>query len=206
MLLGEMDRSNNFIKEMESIRCRFTWYRSDMAIIAKVLTNRIRGVLNDVISPSQFGFLTGKNTLDVAVIVNEMLDETKKRNGNWLLFKVTLWKDSVWGCLSSILVNGSPTEQFLTFKGVRQRDPLALFLFLIIAEGISGLMKSAIEKGKDACFKVDRDEGGIMSLWDKCKEEQNNFTLKSILRCFELASGLKADFAKSKVTGLHCDE
>lgn len=39
------------------------------------------------------------------------------------------------------LVNGSPTEEIKLEKGLRQGDPLAHFLFLIVAEGLSGLMK-----------------------------------------------------------------
>jgi len=43
----------------------------------------------------------------------------------------------------SILVNGSPTEEFKLKRGLRQGDPLAPFLFIIVAEGLSGLMREA---------------------------------------------------------------
>ena len=32
-------------------------------------------------------------------------------------------------------------------RGLRQGDPLAPFLFLIVAEGLAGLMREAVRKG-----------------------------------------------------------
>jgi len=47
----------------------------------------------------------------------------------------------------SILVNGSPTEEFKSKRGLRQGDPLAPFLFLIVAEGLTGLVREAKRAG-----------------------------------------------------------
>jgi len=41
----------------------------------------------------------------------------------------------------SILVNGSPTEKFKPKRRLRQGDPLAPFLFIIVVEGLTGLMR-----------------------------------------------------------------
>jgi hypothetical protein len=43
----------------------------------------------------------------------------------------------------SILVNGSPTKEFNIQRGLKQGDPLAPFLFLLVAEGFGGVMKKA---------------------------------------------------------------
>jgi len=46
----------------------------------------------------------------------------------------------------SVLVNGSPTRDFFPKKGLRQGDPLALFLFLKAAQGITGFLRSRLRK------------------------------------------------------------
>jgi hypothetical protein len=54
----------------------------------------------------------------------------------------------------SILVNGSPTEEIIIKCGLKQGDPLAPFLFLLVAEGLGGLMRRAVEINR---FKGFRD-------------------------------------------------
>ncbi|GKV03119.1 hypothetical protein SLEP1_g15482 [Rubroshorea leprosula] len=44
-------------------------------------------------------------------------------------------------------VNGSPSRQFGVSKGLKQGDPLSPFLFLIVAEGLNGIIKSAVDNG-----------------------------------------------------------
>jgi hypothetical protein len=46
----------------------------------------------------------------------------------------------------SVLVNGSPTSEINIQRGLKQGNPLAPFLFLLVAEGLGGLMRSAVEK------------------------------------------------------------
>src|ERR1044072_677511 len=58
------------------------------------------------------------------------------------------WIQWVNACLKStsflVLVNGIPNDEFVLEKGLRQRNPMAPFLFLIVAEGLNGLVKQAI--------------------------------------------------------------
>lgn len=44
----------------------------------------------------------------------------------------------------SILANGSPTEEFMMYKGLNQGDHLAPFLFLVVAEGLATLMRKTM--------------------------------------------------------------
>lgn len=54
----------------------------------------------------------------------------------------------------SVLVNESPTGDFEVVRGLGQGDPLSPFLFVIIAEGLSGLVKKATEIGEFQGFLI----------------------------------------------------
>ncbi|XP_059639641.1 uncharacterized protein LOC132282014 [Cornus florida] len=71
------------------------------------------------------------------------------------------WRRWMYFCISSarfsILVNGAPTDFFSSSRGLRQGDPLSLFLFLFVMEALSRLMRMATELGLLRGFRVDRD-------------------------------------------------
>ena len=118
------------------------------------------------------------------------------------------WISWIEGCLKSalisVLVNGSPTHEFIPHRGLRQGDPLAPLLFNIVAEGLTGLMREALAKGLFSSFCVGKDRTpiNILQYADDTiffgeATMQNVKTIKSILRSFDLVSGLKINFAKS---------
>jgi hypothetical protein len=110
----------------------------------------------------------------------------------------------------SVLVNGSPTSEINIQRGLKQGDPLAPFLFLLVAEGFAGLMRSAVEKNLFKGFRVGT-EGLVISHLQYADDTlcigeasmENLWTLKAILRGFELASGLKVNFGKSSLIGVN---
>ncbi|PNY13316.1 S-adenosylmethionine-dependent methyltransferase [Trifolium pratense] len=57
----------------------------------------------------------------------------------------------------SVLVNGSPTSEINIQRGLKQGDPLALFLFLLVVEGLSGLMRRAGELNLFKGFSIGRN-------------------------------------------------
>ena len=117
------------------------------------------------------------------------------------------------GCLLSILVNGRPSAEFIPQRGLRQGDPLAPLLFNIVAEGLNGLMRQAVEKSIFRGYPVGSQEVSI-SLLQYADDTiffgeasmENIKAIKSILRTFELASGLKINFAKSSFGSIGMSE
>ena len=59
-------------------------------ILAKVLANRLRRVLDKVISPSQNAFVEGRQILDAALIANEAVDSILRRNDGKVVYKLDI--------------------------------------------------------------------------------------------------------------------
>lgn len=91
---------------------------------------------------------------------------------------------------------------------------MAPFLFLVVAEGLYGLLKRAIVIDKFKGFGLGRNREVEISMVQFTDDTlfigetstQNVVTLKCILRCFELASGLKVNFFKSKLIGVAMED
>ncbi|MCI45688.1 RNA-directed DNA polymerase (Reverse transcriptase), partial [Trifolium medium] len=70
----------------------------------------------------------------------------------------TLWRKWIKVCVStattSVLVNGSPTDEFTLERGLRQGDPLSPFLFLFAAEGLNVMMRAMVQSNIYSGYKV----------------------------------------------------
>ncbi|GAU25959.1 hypothetical protein TSUD_373600 [Trifolium subterraneum] len=208
-------------------------------ILAKFLANRLRSVIGSVISESQTAFIKDRQILDGILIANEVVDEARKSKKELMLFKVdfekaydsvdwgyldavmgrmsfpTLWRKWIRECVStatsSVLVNGSPTEEFPLERGLRQGDPLSPFLFLLAAEGLSVLMKTMVERNLFTGYSVGKREPLSIShlqfaddtLLLGVKSWANVRALRAVLVLFESMSGLKVNFNKSMLVGVN---
>ncbi|XP_058750874.1 uncharacterized protein LOC131623896 [Vicia villosa] len=58
----------------------------------------------------------------------------------------------------SVLINGSTSKDFKVEKGFRQGDPLSLFLFVLVMEVLTALMRKAKSIGEFRGFKINDNE------------------------------------------------
>ena len=173
----------------------------------------------------------GRHLLQSVLIANEVVHEAKSNNKSCLVFKVdyekaydsvswnfvlymlgkigfnSKWVKWIEGCLKSasisVLVNGSPSTEFLLKRGLRQGDPLAPFLFNVVAESLNGLIRRAKDENLYKGFQIGADlvDISILQYADDTiffgeATMENVTAIKAILRTFELASGLKINYAK----------
>jgi len=113
----------------------------------------------------------------------------------------------------SALVNGSQTKEFLPKKGLRKGELLAPFLFLIAAEGLTGVSRMAVEKNMIDSLEIGGKKVKVNMLQYAddtiffCKANiESVFNIKVALNCFELSSDLKANFSKSRIGGVGVDQ
>ncbi|CAK8572786.1 unnamed protein product [Lathyrus sativus] len=122
---------------------------------------------------SRTTFIPGRKLLGGVVVLNELIDLAKRRKHSCVLFKayfskaydcvdwsylrkmlVVMGFGSSWlkwmegGVFKSfmfVLVNGSPTEDFQVYRGLRQGDPLFLFPFAIVVEGFAAMVRGLLQ-------------------------------------------------------------
>lgn len=122
-------------------------------------------------------------------------------------------KSCVTSTKVSVLVNGSPTDDFCPERRLRQGDPLSFFLFNIVAEGLNILFDRAKEMGLIKGVVIGNNEVTITHLQFAddtilfCEAEWVEVvTIKRILRCFEILSGLKINYQNSVIAGIGVEE
>lgn len=210
-----------------------------VGLMYKILAKRLAKVLPKIIDECQSAFLSERSLLHSALVANEVVEEVKRRKGKCVIFKVdyekayglvnwefllymmrrlgfcTKWVNWIKECLASgfasILVNESPTSEFKMEKDLRQGDSLAPFLFTMVAEGLSVLMREAMEKNmfKGVLVGEKKVEVNLLQYADDIvffgeTNLRNARTIKCLMRSFELVSGLKVNFAKKQFCSYRC--
>ncbi|GJZ16269.1 RNA-directed DNA polymerase, eukaryota [Tanacetum coccineum] len=209
-------------------------------VITKILASRLSNVISDLISNVQTAFLPNRQILDGPFIVNEIISRCKIKNKKAMIFMVDFAKayDSIrWDYLddvliafgfgrkwcswiqaslrsgkASILVNGSPSSEFHLHRGLKQGDPLAPFLFILIMESFHLSFSRAVEAGIFNGFRIDNslmvshlfyaDDAIFIGEW-------SNGNLKGILNilsCFSMLSGMLINLKKSQILGVGISE
>nr|GEU67615.1 RNA-directed DNA polymerase, eukaryota, reverse transcriptase zinc-binding domain protein [Tanacetum cinerariifolium] len=134
----------NLVKDFRPI----SFIGSMHKIIAKILANRLVGVLGDIVNEVQSAFITERQIFDGHFILNEVIQWFKLKKKQSLIFKVDFdkaydsfqwdflddvlknfgfgnkWCAWIQSCLrssrGSIIINSSPTEEFQSSKGLKK--------------------------------------------------------------------------------------
>ncbi|GJR02880.1 RNA-directed DNA polymerase, eukaryota [Tanacetum coccineum] len=225
----------NMVKDFRPISLIGSIYK----IIAKILTNRLVGVLGDIVNEVQSAFISERQILDGPFILNEIMQWCRRRKKQSLIFKVDFekaydsvrwdflddilvkfgfgikWRGWIQNCLNSskgsILVNGSPTEEFQFYKGLKQGDPLSPFLFILVMESLHISFQRVVDVGMFTGIKLSSslnishlfyaDDAIFLGQWN----DSNIDTLVHVMECFYRVSGLRINLCKSKIMGIHVD-
>ncbi|GJR17489.1 RNA-directed DNA polymerase, eukaryota, reverse transcriptase zinc-binding domain protein [Tanacetum coccineum] len=209
-------------------------------IIAKILANRLVSVLGDLVNEVQTAFVADRQILDGPFILDEVLQWCRRKKKHALIFKVDFekafdsvrwdfvddvlnkfgfgerWRTWIQSCLrssrGSILVNGSPTEEFQFFRGLKQGDPLSPFLFILIMESLHISFQRVVDAGLFTGIKINSmvnlshlfyaDDAIFLGQWS----ELNIDSLVRVLDCFFRASGLRINMCKSKIMGVNVED
>nr|GEV07017.1 RNA-directed DNA polymerase, eukaryota [Tanacetum cinerariifolium] len=200
-------------------------------VVTKILVTRLSTIISELISDVQTSFLPNRQILDGPFIINELLARFHHKKQWAMVFKVDFAKayDSIrWDYLenvlksfgfgskwcswihgsphsgmASILDNEGPTSEFQFHCGLKQGDPLASYLFILIMESLHLSFSRVIDAGIFTGVRIDSpfmishlfyaDDALFIGKWS----HDNLKGIMHMLRCFSLMSGLSINLKKS---------
>jgi hypothetical protein len=202
-------------------------------LVSKVIANRMKPILERSLSAEQLGFLKGRRIQDAIATAHECMHSIKQKNLKALIMKIDLKKafdcidwaflrlillavgfgvkftEWIMACVTSanfaVLINGEATNFFNSERGLRQGCPLSPYLFILVMESLSLLIKKSIAEHKISGLKVSRlikifhlmfvDDILLMA-----KAELSEWlVILDILNVFCTATGLSINSSKSSV-------
>ncbi|GJX18639.1 RNA-directed DNA polymerase, eukaryota [Tanacetum coccineum] len=108
----------------------------------------------------------------------------------------------------SILINGSPSKEYSCHRGLKQGDPLAPYLFILIMESLHLSFNRVVDEGLFKGIQLPgslslshlfyADDAMFIGEWSN----ENLSGIINILKSFFLASGLQINILKSQLLGV----
>ncbi|RVW27486.1 Transposon TX1 uncharacterized 149 kDa protein [Vitis vinifera] len=181
-------------------------------LLAKVLANRLKKVIDKVVSHDQNAFVKGRQILDASLIANEVIDNWNKKGDKGVICKLDIEKayDSInWQFLLKVMDKMGFGAKWLRWMWWC----ISTAKFSVIVNGTPAGAKCPNQKGYGGGFisgcKIQRNRGRVVHIahllfaddtivFCEAKKEYL-MNLSWILFWFEAASGLKINLAKSEV-------
>ncbi|GJR26775.1 RNA-directed DNA polymerase, eukaryota, reverse transcriptase zinc-binding domain protein [Tanacetum coccineum] len=170
--------------EFRPIACCNVMYKC----ISKIITNRLKGVLGNLIHESQSAFIA---VLEQFGFPNRMVE--------WIMVCVSTTK-------FSININGEREGYFCGGRGLRQGDPMSPYLFTLVMEVFNIIMRKNISEAKEfkyhkGCKKLEITHLCFVDdLLVFCHGDTKSVNvIKETLKEFNRYYGLKANMSKSTV-------
>lgn len=204
--------------------------------VTKVINNQLKHILHNIMSDSQSGFTPGRLITDNILVACELfhvmnintcvmgsmaikLDMAKAYDRvEWPFLARVMgklgfrphWIELVMKCVKfasfSFLVNGVPVGHVVPSWGLRQGDPISPCSFIFVSEGLSRLLKCAVERGSLYGVRLCPAAPVISHLLFVddtvifCPTaESQALTVKEVLHKYKRASGQKVNFNKTNV-------
>lgn len=148
-------------------------------IITKILANRLKSVLGDIISENQSAFIAGRSITDNIIVAFETQHCIRRKSQGkegYVAVKADMskaydrvewaflsgitdkmgfcrrWIDWIMSCITnvklSILEDGEEFGQIIPKRGLRQGDPISPYLFILVTEGLSAIIKKVVSMGE----------------------------------------------------------
>jgi hypothetical protein len=201
-----------------------------------MLAARLKNYLSEITSDHQSAFVPGRLISDNILLAYESIHTMKNKKGKKGLCAVKLdmhkaydrvewrylekimvklgfarrWVDMIMARVSlveyNVRFNSMETEWFKPSRGLRQGDPLSPYLFLLVVEGLSCMLRGAEAREEIVGVRVCRDAPMIShllfaddSLILMQADNDNATKLKEILDTYCLNSGQKISEGKSSI-------
>uniref|UniRef100_A0A803PR23 Reverse transcriptase domain-containing protein n=1 Tax=Cannabis sativa TaxID=3483 RepID=A0A803PR23_CANSA len=170
--------------------CNFSY-----KIISRLITDRLKPILDKLISPYQSAFLPGRWIAECSVLAAEAahtMNKIRSRKGfmavktdmhkaydriEWSFLHRVLMANGfnehfcklIMQCVTtlsfSILLNGAPLPPFAPSRGLRQGDPLSPYLFILCSEVLSKLVLRAESRKRISGLKIGKKANPITHLF-----------------------------------------
>lgn len=204
--------------------------------MSKIVVLRMKHLMPKLVSPSHTAFVAGRRGTDNFIVAQELLYTLEKKKGKtgYMIIKIDLEKafdrmewSFVRNVLCSlgfqnatvelilsyisftfvfILFNGEQLKEFEPSRGLRQGDPISLYIFILCMELLSSLINKKCEKGDLDKVKASRNGLGFSHIFFAddillfAKANLENYeTISDILEEFHSLSGQKISKEKSKI-------